>query len=72
MRWGVRLSKDVVRYLSRLEEKRRMVLRTALEDFRENPFLGDMKPIKGRTCTYRTKVGSYRIIYKVLRREGAY
>ena len=33
MRWEVRLSKDVVRYFSRLEEKRRKMLRKVLEDF---------------------------------------
>ena len=40
MTWEVRLSKDVARYLSRLEEKRRKMLRRVLEDFRENPFSG--------------------------------
>ena len=65
MTWEVRLSKDVARYLSRLEEKRRKMLRRVLEDFRENSFVGDVKPIKGRSGTYRRRVGSYRIIYSV-------
>jgi len=55
MRWEVRLSKDVARYLSRLEEKRRKMLRKVLEEFRENPFVGDVKPIKGRSGTYRRR-----------------
>jgi len=65
MSWEVRLSREVVRYLSRLEERRRGRLMRALEDFRENPFIGDVKPIKGRKGTYRRRVGSYRIIYAV-------
>ena len=65
MEWEVRLSKDALRYLSRLEEKRRRMLRRVLEEFQENPFIGDVKPIKGRPGTYRRRVGSYRIIYSV-------
>jgi len=65
MTWEVRVSKKAVHYLSRVEEKRRRMLLNALEEFQENPFVGDVKPIKGRRNTYRRRIGSYRIIYSI-------
>jgi mRNA interferase RelE/StbE len=65
MNWEVRISKETNRYISRLEEKRRKALLGVLNGFEKNPFIGDIKPIKGRHGTYRRRVGAYRIIYSV-------
>ncbi len=62
MTWEVRISREVVRYLSRMEEKRSQILREILKGFRENPFVGDVKPIKVRPSMYRRRVGACRII----------
>jgi mRNA interferase RelE/StbE len=65
MNWEVRLSKEANCYISRLEQKRRNALLGALTGFEKNPFIGDIKPLKGRHGTYRRRVGAYRIIYSV-------
>jgi len=65
MNWEVRISKEANRYIARLEAKRRNVLLGVLTGFEENPFIGDIKPLKGRHGTYRRRVGAYRIIYAV-------
>jgi len=65
MNWEVRISKEANHYISRLEEKRGKTLQGVLKGFEENPFVGDVKPIKGRHGTYRRRIGAYRIIYSV-------
>jgi len=65
MIWEVRISKQATRYLSRMEKKRSHTLQQMLKDFEQNPFVGDIKPIKGRAGTYRRRIGTYRIICSI-------
>lgn len=65
MNWEVRISRTSARYLTRIEKKKNQILRQVLTGFQENPFVGDIKPIKGRSNTYRRRIGVYRIIYSI-------
>ena len=65
MTWEVRISHKSVRYISKIEKKKKKLILKKLSEFQENPFIGDIKLIKGRKGTYRRRVGSYRIIYSI-------
>ena len=46
------------------KEDRERVLR-AIREMRDNPFLGDVKPLKGLKGVFRKRVGKYRVAFIV-------
>jgi mRNA-degrading endonuclease RelE of RelBE toxin-antitoxin system len=65
MPWLVRLSADVRKQVDRLPADRQNQLLHALREMAQDPFRGDVKPLKGRDWKgwYRKRVGRYRIIF---------
>jgi mRNA-degrading endonuclease RelE of RelBE toxin-antitoxin system len=65
MTWTVRLSRDAARQLRRLPQDQQALIRERLHEMRDDPFRGDVIPLKGRRWQgrYRKRVGRYRIIF---------
>ncbi len=65
MNWTVRLSRDAARQLERLPRDQQSLMRRRLREMCEDPFRGDVRPLRGRGWhgRYRKRVGRYRIIF---------
>lgn len=61
----IKYSKDVLKFLSKLDAKSVNRIRTAIQGLTETPPVGDIKVMQGYTDSRkRLRVGSWRIIYK--------
>jgi mRNA-degrading endonuclease RelE of RelBE toxin-antitoxin system len=67
MIWAVELSAAAEKDLRRLPRDRQARVERAIDEMEENPFAGDVKPLKGPEWKgrYRKRVGPYRIIFTV-------
>jgi mRNA-degrading endonuclease RelE of RelBE toxin-antitoxin system len=65
MTWTVRLSRGAARQLRQLPQDQQALIRARLREMRDDPFSGDVIPLKGRRWQgrYRKRVGRYRIIF---------
>jgi len=65
MPWLVRLSTDAGKQVERLPADRQDQLLRSLREMAEDPFRGDVKPLKGRKWRghYRKRAGRYRVIF---------
>ena len=65
MQWNVRLAKDAARQLERVPRDYHELLLKKLREIAEDPFRGDVLPLKGKEWEgyYRKRVGRYRIIF---------
>ena len=65
MAWTVRLSSDAGNQLSKLPRDRQEIIGKAIDRMIEDPFRGNVKPLKGRKWKgrYRKVVGRYRLIF---------
>ncbi|HEV2176959.1 MAG TPA: type II toxin-antitoxin system RelE/ParE family toxin [Terriglobia bacterium] len=65
MDWAVELSRGAEKDLKRLPRDIRERLIRAVDELQEDPFRGDVRPLKGPEWKgrYRKRVGSYRIIF---------
>jgi mRNA-degrading endonuclease RelE of RelBE toxin-antitoxin system len=65
MKWNVRLAKEAARQLERVPGDYQALLRKKLREMAEDPFRGDVLPLKGKKWQgwYRKRVGRYRIIF---------
>ena len=64
MNWTVRLAREAARQLERLPPDRQDFIRGHLRAMASDPFLGDVKPLKGKRWKgrFRKRIGRYRII----------
>ena len=71
MNWTVSLAREVAKQLERLPADRRDFLRSHLRAMGVDPFVGDVKPLKGKKWRgrFRKRVGRYRIIFTPFHRE---
>lgn len=69
MNWRIIAAKHVRKQLRRipLSDSRRIEI--AIEDLRVNPFSGDVIKLGGEENILRKRIGSYRIVYKILSPE---
>lgn len=63
--YEVVVSKQVRKFLLMQDVAIRRRLSSALVTLAENPFLGDVKRLRGQDGLYRKRVGSHRILYEV-------
>jgi len=65
MTWTVRLSKSAAKQLSKAPRDQRDLLFERLDEMAQDPFRGDVKPLKGAQWQgrYRKRVGRWRIIF---------
>jgi mRNA-degrading endonuclease RelE of RelBE toxin-antitoxin system len=67
MIWAVELAAAAEKDLQRLPRDRQARIERAIDEMEENPFAGDVKPLKGPEWKgrYRKRVGPCRIIFTV-------
>jgi len=84
MNWVVRVSADARAFIQGLPDKMRGQVSRTISDLEQDPFRGDVKPLKGKEWRgfYRKRTGDFRIIFlldyeqrlvdvsSVLRRSG--
>lgn len=71
MVWATRLSDEAAEQLGRLPRDQQQMIRAAIDRMRENPFHGDVQPLRGKKWKgrYRKRVGRYRLIFIPFRQE---
>jgi mRNA-degrading endonuclease RelE of RelBE toxin-antitoxin system len=67
MNWVVRISDDAQLFIQNLPDKTRRQVFRSVGELEENPFRGDVKPLKGKEWKghYRKQAGDYRIVFFV-------
>lgn len=65
MTWTVKLANEAARQFKKLSPDRREQILAHLREMREDPFRGDVIPLKGKQWKgrYRKRVGRYRLIF---------
>ena len=65
MKWTVRLSRGAAKQLERASDDQQELLFKRLDELAEDPFRGDVKPLKGPKWhgRYRKRAGRWRIIF---------
>jgi mRNA-degrading endonuclease RelE of RelBE toxin-antitoxin system len=65
MNWVVRIADDARLFIQNLPDKARRQVFRGIVELEENPFRGDVKPLKGKEWKgyYRKRAGRYRIIF---------
>jgi len=61
----VLLHRDADKYLNRLNEADRDRINDAIDGLEEEPPQGDITPIAGEPGRFRTRVGSYRLLWRI-------
>jgi mRNA-degrading endonuclease RelE of RelBE toxin-antitoxin system len=59
------LHRNADKYLSRLNATDRNRINAALDDLEKEPPEGDITPIAGESGRFRTRVGGYRILWRI-------
>lgn len=72
MSWTSKLSKEAAKELCRLPRDRQEQLSKAIEEMKEDPLKGDVRPIKSGKFkgALRKRVGRYRIVFSLDPSEG--
>ena len=70
MKYEVRLSKRANRELALLEQSTRSRIVARLEELGDDPFPRGAIKLQGREGVYRIRVGDYRVLYEVFRKES--
>ncbi|HXW15084.1 MAG TPA: type II toxin-antitoxin system RelE/ParE family toxin [Terriglobia bacterium] len=65
MPWTIRVADDAQSFIESLPEKARRQVWRSVSQLEEDPFRGDVQPLKGKEWKgyYRKRVGDYRIIF---------
>jgi len=63
--WLVALAGPAQKSLERVPSEDRVRIRRALDEMERNPFLGDVKKLKGGVEGFRRRVGNWRIFFDV-------
>jgi mRNA interferase RelE/StbE len=61
----VLVEKEASKYLERLNEPNKGRIKTALEDLSKDPPEGDIRPITGRSGSFRLRIGGFRALYRI-------
>jgi mRNA-degrading endonuclease RelE of RelBE toxin-antitoxin system len=65
MNWGLILSNQASRTVRRAPWNEREQIKAALRLLSDDPYFGDVKPLKGTNGTLRRRVGNWRILYSL-------
>jgi mRNA-degrading endonuclease RelE of RelBE toxin-antitoxin system len=63
--WTIRLSLEAANQLAVLPRNHQVTIGNAIERMRQDPFQGDVRPLKGQKWQgrYRKRAGRYRLIF---------
>jgi mRNA-degrading endonuclease RelE of RelBE toxin-antitoxin system len=65
MSWNLRVARRAQKGIDRIPAKDQARILVALREMRENPFSGDIAPLKGQLTGWRRRVGNFRIFFDV-------
>lgn len=69
MRYGIKVLPSAVKELASLAAKIQKRFASRIDGLSKNPFPANAKLLKGSEDTYRLRVGDYRAIYRVIKKE---
>jgi mRNA-degrading endonuclease RelE of RelBE toxin-antitoxin system len=69
--WTIRLSPEAAKQLTALPRDHQVTIGRAIDRMRQDPFQGNVQPLKGRRWQgrYRKRVGRYRLIFIPFHRD---
>jgi len=70
MAWNLQIAGPAQKDLQRLPKRDQRRVRIALVSMQADPFLGDIKRLKGQQTAWRRRVGDYRIVYDLYSEQG--
>ncbi|TRZ78661.1 hypothetical protein D4R87_00130 [bacterium] len=69
MNWDVEIAKRTQKQIKKFPKKDLHNIFSVVEDLKNDPYVGDIQKILGEENTWRKRVGSYRIIFKIVVKE---
>ncbi len=67
--WELKIDDVVFKTLKKIPTKNREALLSAIKLLETNPYYGDLQKMQGEENSWRRRVGSYRIFYKIQTEE---
>ena len=67
--WELKIDDVVFKMLQKIPTKNREALLSAIKFLPMNPYYGDLQKMQGEENSWRRRVGSYRIFYKIKTEE---
>ena len=67
--WVLRIDPGVLKELTKLPKSDSRKILQTIDALPLNPFFGDIQKMKGQENTWRRRIGSYRVFYKLMPRE---
>ena len=67
--WELKIDETVFKVLKKIPIKNREVLLSVIKLLPTNPYYGDLQKMQGEENSWRRRVGSYRIFYKIKTEE---
>jgi mRNA interferase RelE/StbE len=67
--YSIVYSKQAKKFIQALSKQRRLQLKVVFEQLMQNPFVFPYTKIKGKDLEYRIRVGKFRILYSVHKKE---
>lgn len=65
MNWNLIVDNSAKKFLKKIPKQDSIRITSVLDDLAANPYFGDIQKIKGLNDSWRRRVGSYRIFYKI-------
>ena len=69
MGYSIYFNRRIKKLLERLDKSQKERIRTRLLSLSKDPFIGDVKKVEGRENVYRVRIGDYRVLYLLDRKE---
>jgi len=63
--WGLRVDPNIYKFLKKVPRHDAEAILKVIRLLPINPFVGDIQKMKGERDTWRRRIGSYRIFYKL-------
>ena len=70
MAWNLQIAGPAQKDFQRLPKRDQRRVRIALLSMQADPFLGDIKRLKGQQTAWRRRIGDYRIVYDLYSEQG--
>ncbi|MHC1595632.1 MAG: type II toxin-antitoxin system RelE family toxin [Candidatus Syntropharchaeales archaeon] len=69
MGYSIYFNRRIKKFLEKLDKSQKERIRTRLLSLSKDPFIGDVKKVEGRENVYRVRIGDYRVLYLLDRKE---
>jgi mRNA interferase RelE/StbE len=69
MNWELHLRNSAKKRLLRFPKEDQIYIAIGLRELATDPYLGDIKKMKGEENSWRRRIGAYRIFYEMIHQE---